>query len=364
MQRAQLPPTPGSGYPNSLSPSADLVLGTLLILLAIGLTGCGHESPDRAALTFEVPPDSLSLPVEERSVGMLRYDADGRADTLYLQVDQAHTWRIAIDDILADIDHPADSLLLRMFVTGSDRDGGSYKEDIIRTLALSDLFDEEVVLTYNQPWPVKEAYPLRFEVDMSNQKVLGFFKPDEGDHVTVTGSWCGWCRQGVKLQQGDEGTWKAEVEVRVRPGSEVRWRYGIETERQAFLPNEGLEKKMRRLMLPEVPQARHELPTAWFNDQKRVVRVRAEAEPEVAGSLDPEVHLFYDGATNPARIEPMMPVSDANWEMAFMVPEETGRLRWRVLSAAQRQLLAEGEESELQDQGHVIRVNLDPVQSL
>ena len=162
--------------------------------MAIGLTGCGHDEPDRPGLSFELPPDSLSLPVENRSVGILRYDADGRTDTLYLQSAAAeHTWRITMQELLAGIDYPADSLSLRMFVAGRDSDEGACKEDMIRTLAVADLFDEEITLTYNQPWPLKKAYPLRFEVDMNNQKVLGFFKPEEGDEVTVTGSWCGWC---------------------------------------------------------------------------------------------------------------------------------------------------------------------------
>ena len=89
----------------------------LMLWTLIALSGCGHEEPDRPGLTFQVPPDSLSLPADERSVGMFRYDAGGRTDTLYLQAEAAHTWRIAVDELLAEIDYPVDSLSLRMFVS-------------------------------------------------------------------------------------------------------------------------------------------------------------------------------------------------------------------------------------------------------
>jgi hypothetical protein len=57
-----------------------------------------------------------------------------------------------------------------------------------------------------------------FRVNMSNQQVLGFFEPDQGDRVFVTGPWYGWPELGRELNpvSGDKGmgVWELETEVR------------------------------------------------------------------------------------------------------------------------------------------------------
>ena len=208
---------------------------------------CTMSEPQTATITVKYGDGYYSKSGSEAFTMGALHDTGIGLDTLWLRPDVPGTWKLSVNELTRGLHRPSDTLQFRFFLADavSDRIVGSFlkKEKELRSVALSDLLDENIVMEFGQPWQLKAVYPLRFEVNMSNQQVLGFFNPEEGDHVTVTGSWCGWCRPGVNLQEGDKGTWKADAEVRVRPGSEVQWWFAIETGRQAYLPNEGLERK-------------------------------------------------------------------------------------------------------------------------
>lgn len=104
-------------------------------------------------------------------------------------------------------------------------------------------------------------------------------------------------------------------------------------------------EKTRRLSLPEVPPDRHELPLAWFNDQKRVVRFiafrddaaysgQAEMAPvreDNPGGDEPiYLQLWFDGQSTPARTEEMMQTGSQTWESVFMIPNGIAEIGYHM----------------------------------
>ncbi len=68
-----------------------------------------------------------------------------------------------------------------------------------RKIMLSDLEVIAPEFIYNRPWKQWPDHQVTFTVDMRNQELIGFFQPDKGDQVVVSGSFTVWSPGGIPL---------------------------------------------------------------------------------------------------------------------------------------------------------------------
>jgi hypothetical protein len=332
------------------------IFGWLWIMTLV--FSCTMSEPQTATITVKYGDDYYSRSGSEAFTLGALHDTGIGLDTLWLRPDAPGTWKLSVNELTRGLHRPSDTLHFRFFLAdeASDRKTGSLlkKEKEMRSVSLSDLLDENVVMEFGQPWQPGQLYKVTFQVDMNNQKVLGFFRPDEGDRVAVSGSWCGWCRPGVILEPSGNGIWQNTVRFSAKPGNAEQYRFSIQTERDVIMPAGGVETVRRQIKLTENPEEvssdhpqEFHAGLAFYNNQRRVVRFIAESDGVdikeshggqnvMQNKADYYVHIWYENLPAPERSEPMMRVSDQRWEMVFMVPPGVDTLGWAVTNGQAR----------------------------
>lgn len=322
-----------------------------------GLAGCTPEQQSLPVITLQLN-DTNAYDYQHSEAFLLLHHSSSM-DTLRMSRNAGMEWNLPVSQLTEEFERPVDSLHFHFELY--DNNGTLLKrEDKLRRKALNELLDEQPVITFDEPWLPGERYRLHVAVDMRAQKTLGLFRPEDGDQVVVTGSWCDWCDKSAVLTPSghEEGIWQGEVEVRGTPGSTVQWRFGIDAGRA--LPGGGYETQTVRET--ELPQAGGDAPEklvsgpVWFDDRKRVMRFIVETE---TGGHQPVLHLYYDDAAEPERSEPLMKVDSDKWEMAFSVPDYVDKVRWNVFCDKTNRIISTDYMKDLSDKGHKVFIEMD-----
>jgi hypothetical protein len=191
------------------------------------------------------------------------------------------------------------------------------------------------VFTYNEEFDEREKFDVTFRVGMNNQKVLGFFHPELGDEIVVSGNFCKWSLKGVSMkdEQGD-GVYSVTFPVKQNPKKPLDYRFRMIPKRKVILPDAGWESVPNRQWALTTPQV--EIPYAEFNDVRRILRFTINTQPwEQAGKFHPskgdivQVRLLLDGKESLS--EALFQIKDHTYETALIIPLTVKDVRWQVV---------------------------------
>ena len=193
-----------------------------------------------------------------------------------------------------------------------------------RKMTLSDLEVKSPEIVYNQPWKQWPDHQVTFTVDMRNQEVLGFFKPDKGDQVVVSGSFTGWSLGGVPLiDENGSGIYRVTILVSADPGQPVAYKFRMIPAARKALPDHGWESIDNR----QIGHLRSDTVLAYtaFNNLRRAARFIIKADEWTKnGTFHPmkgdilQIKVRFDGRTHLSN--PLMKVHSGSWETAMAIP--------------------------------------------
>jgi hypothetical protein len=204
-----------------------------------------------------------------------------------------------------------------------------------RKMTWAYLEKKKPVFTYNEEFDEREKFDVTFRVGMNNQKVLGFFHPELGDEVIVSGSFCKWSSKGVlmKDEHGD-GIYTVTLPVKQKPQKPIEYRYRIVAKRKMIMPNSGwetIDNRQWKLSSPAV-----EIPYAEFNDVRRVVRFTFDTQTwEKSGAFKPkygdvlQVRLLLDGKESLS--DALFQINDHTFETALIIPLTVKDVQWQAV---------------------------------
>lgn len=176
-----------------------------------------------------------------------------------------------------------------------------------------------------------------FRVNMSNQKVLGYFKPEMGDKVAVTGSFNSWS-EGIVLKQQDSLVYGLAFPVKVRKHESLVYKYILipdaERKEEFIMPNSGWEFTDNRLY-------REGSVTDYFNDQKRVLRVFITKDwiaKKANLKQDDVLHLKLMWNGSHSRNYRLEPNGKGAYETAIQIPESAADVGAKIIVNYEQEL--------------------------
>jgi len=220
-----------------------------------------------------------------------------------------------------------------------------------RKIAKSNLLKNQYsVFRYNELWEPDSTYEVTFTVGMSNQIVLGFFRPEEGDQVVVSGDFLKWNEDGILLsdQDGDE-IYSVSVPVKMSEDNPLEYKFRMvskqsrpvlnsgweTTENRKFYYSEYLKNGSELTNSEDNTVAEIELPYADFSEQSRIARfIINTTEFEKVGKFAPlkgdflQIKLEMDGKETLS--DPLINVGKKKWETALIIPLTVRIIKWSI----------------------------------
>lgn len=198
-----------------------------------------------------------------------------------------------------------------------------------RKYMIGEVLIEKPTLLYNDINQVEEKRNVTFTVGMSNQKVLGFFEPDSGDIVVVTGSFLDWDPIGIPLERTSRrNVYSVTVPV---PNDQLEYKFRILSKRKVILPVKGWENSNNRIL----PINQDRVSFVEFNDVSRVARFQIDASkiikdkkfnPELGEKL--QIGLLLDG--NEILSSYLYNSEGTMYETSVIIPETVLSISWRL----------------------------------
>lgn len=211
-----------------------------------------------------------------------------------------------------------------------------------RKIALSDLEVKTPEFVYNRPWKQWPDHQVTFTVDMRNQEVLGFFQPDKGDQVVVSGSFTGWSPGGIPLiDKSGDGVYRTTVPVSADPNQPVSYKFRMVPANHKILPDHGWESKANR----QIGHLRSDTVLTYtaFNNLRRVARFIIKADVWTkSGIFHPlkgdilQIKIRFDGHTHLSN--PLIKVHSGSWETAMAIPLNSQETEWQVVENMNKSL--------------------------
>jgi hypothetical protein len=265
-----------------------------------------------------------------------------RADTLFL-TDENGDWIFSIP--VADVANKEDTLQFKFKIQSGEKRiaANSGWEGISnRKIAVSDLIKDTPVFVYNEVYDKKETIEITFTVGTSNQQLLGFFYPQAGDRMVVSGSFCGWEEDGILLSDDDgDKIYSAAIPIRHSWGEPIQYKFKIIPNRKTVLLNQGWENLQHREFIPAQNNTR--APYAEFDNTRRAVRFIINAERYIkSGLFKPlkgdilQINLFLDDKEKLSN--PLIQISQYIWEASLIIPMTVKTVKWRVVKNQESEL--------------------------
>jgi hypothetical protein len=234
---------------------------------------------------------------------------------------------------------PTDDTLEFKFVVhagdGREVDHQGWEATNNRQMTLADIKKKKPLFIFNEEYEEKETFEATITVGMNNQKVLGFFRPEEGDEVIVSGSFCGWSSKGIPMKDEDgTGIYSVTLPVKINPKELVEYKFRIMTKRKALIPNKGWETQVNRQW--KLTSSMTEFPYAEFNDIRRVARFVINTEQwEQEGKFKPkkgdilQIKILLDGKESLS--DALFQVKDHVYETALVIPLTAKEVQWQAV---------------------------------
>lgn len=211
-----------------------------------------------------------------------------------------------------------------------------------RSVSLSEIIKEQPVFIFNEIYDHKESVELTFTVGTSNQQILGFFCPEEGDRMVVSGSFCNWNEEGIlMLDEHKDKIYSITVPVRIVCNKSIQYKYKILTNRNVLLPNQGWEELQHREFLPD--KYNFIAPYAEFSNIQRVGRfiinmkklINSDQFNSMKGDIL-QLKLFLDDKESFSN--PFTQISSDIWEISLTFPLTVKTIKWQLLKNQKNEL--------------------------
>lgn len=203
---------------------------------------------------------------------------------------------------------------------GRDLPNTGWENITNRRLSRLDLANHQPVHVFDTPWGPEKRSDVTFTVNLSNQVVLGYFNPENGDRVRLTGSFFDW-EDGVDLTLIDTlHTYSVTLPLTYPAGVPLQYRYQIlRVDSLLIDPWKGWEKIGERSRAPELVR------TDFYNNQSHVLRfiVTIPGRSDIAEPMT--IELEHKGKT--MQTDPLMRVGPGVYETALMLGGD-GNVRW------------------------------------
>lgn len=228
---------------------------------------------------------------------------------------------------------------------GRDLPNSGWENIPNRRLTRKDLANYQPVHVFDTPWGPEKRGDVTFTVNLSNQVVLGYFDPANGDRVRLTGSFFDW-EDGVDLTLIDTlHTYSVTLPLTYPAGVPLQYRYQIlRVDSTLIDPWKGWEKTGERSRDPEL------LRTDFFNHQSHVLRFIVTISDRRDVSEPMTIELEHNGKT--LQTDPLMRVGPGVYETAVMLGGE-GEVRWR-LKQSSRNVLSDMKHITLNKFGGIV----------
>ena len=253
----------------------------------------------------------------------------------HLLADDEGDWiyTININELPIDLDEE----LSFKFVVSSEKENKltnmGWERITNRSITADEIKKEQPVFIFNEPWSPLVADTLSFRVNMSNQNVLGFFKPEMGDKVAVSGSFNDWDKTGIQLEStSDLLVYELTLPVEVRKHEPLIYKYqiisGVNREEELVMTNQGREFTDNRLYSENNS-------SDYFNNQKRVLRVVLTEEwleqQNYSLKQDDVLHLKLMWNGNQSQNYRLEPDAKGAYETALQIPESAADVKGAVI---------------------------------
>lgn len=314
----------------------------ILITGVMWLTGCRSNS-DTLLLRVDMAgerDEGRFTPSSGDRLSLAADFTDWEAGELFLE-DENGDW-IYTTTLPANVFANSDTLFFKFVVVNEgNRDLPNSGWEVIpnRQVTRQVLEQEQPVFVFNEAWSPLVEKELSFRVNMANQQVLGFFDPEAGDQVAVTGSFLKTDpaksdreEEGIELTPAETPlVYQVRFPVEVREQEPVLYQYriipGEERKEAAILPNRGLETSGPR-------RYREEPTTDYFNDQTRILLVEVSGEwlaQRTQLSPDDVLHLKLSWNGTQSRNYRLEANGNGSFETAVQVPESAADLEGEVM---------------------------------
>ena len=318
----------------------DVVTFVLILLVGLWLNSCSTKEE-----SFDVSVDlageigsGLFSPEDGDSIFIAGNFNEWSTSKNPLRI-SGKTWVYGVNvNELVDIENsganPADTLEFKFYIKSNNPSkllNAGWESIENRKHVIGDLIIEKPVLLFNDIHPVEEKKEVTFTVGMSNQKVLGFFEPDSGDIVMVTGSFIDWNPLGIPLQKArGQEVYSATIPI---SGEIMEYKFRILSKRPNYHPAQGWEQVQNRVLNTN---RRSKTGFKFFDDISRVVRFQIDAVELISkGDFNPDIgdqlqiKMEIDGRESLS--EYLYQVDEFVYEAAVIVPENAISVRWKVV---------------------------------
>jgi hypothetical protein len=261
---------------------------------------------------------------------------DWKTDSLFLEDDE-EDWIFSIQIPASDI--APDTIQFKFkLTTAKNRPVSNFGWESInnRIVDVSLLEENMRIYTFNQVYDSRSAVDIEFTVGMSNQMILGFFHPEMGDHIVVSGSFCDWSEDGFPLDDEDEDSiYTVLLPIKHTIGNPIRYKFKILSNRNVILPNSGWENLQYRVFTPG--EEYFVAPYASFSDIRRVGRFVIDMGHFIADhKFRPlkgdvlQIITYLDGKSSLSN--PLTQVSKNIWEISMVFPMTARRIEWQLVN--------------------------------
>jgi hypothetical protein len=279
-------------------------------------------------------------------------------DTLAL-MDPKGDWqyRAPLSEVIRNANRPLmaeDTLSFFFAIAGSD--GLRAEETEVRRVTWGALTGSAPLFRFGDAFGRSARATVRFVVDMNNQEVLGFFRPEAGDHVVVSGNFNDWTPEGLPLADLGRGIYGASLPVSFDPSRPLEYRFRIRPgNRRAVLVNEGWEIVSPRRI--SVRGSSADAPLASFSDLRRIVRLSVSTANLASQVFDPDrdilqARFYFDDET--VLSDALFELRRGHYETALAVPLTVERIAWQLVTDVGRRVLSDIEPLDVGPQGMVL----------
>jgi hypothetical protein len=220
----------------------------------------------------------------------------------------------------------------------------SIKEKIsIRKIVLANLMENKPTFIFNQETDQPTIAKIIFTVGTANQQVLGFFNPQKGDEVVVSGDFCNWNSDGITMLDTDnDSIYKITIPIKYSSGRSILYKYRLKSQ-NTVIPNNGWESVNNRMLLIQGDSAA--TPFIEFNNMHRVLRFiintaswgkKQKFQPRKNDIL--QIKLITDEKMTLSN--PLMKVNRFTYETAIVVPANIKKVEWQLILNKNQSLTA------------------------
>ncbi|HQE96095.1 MAG TPA: hypothetical protein PLW05_09285 [Candidatus Marinimicrobia bacterium] len=327
----------------------EMLFFLFLLLAMIVVSSCNNTGGQRHFIRLDLSKEHDTgrfLPEKGDKVFINLDFANGEKSVLPLE-DSDGDWiyQILLNDIFKQSNEPVDTLKFVFFIKAGDHrylPNGGEESIPMRVILLNDIYDKKPVFIFNETFDDRKEAEVTFTVGVANQKVLGFFKPEEGDILVVSGDFTKWDDRGIPMKGNyNNEIYSVTIPIKYSPDRAVEYRFKILPKRHVILPNDGWESGRRRNL--EINKEVVRVPYTEFNDLRRVARFIIDTKLlERSKKFNPlesdilQIELMLDG--HESLSDALVFIEEYQYETAVVIPLTVKNIKWRLIKNIKEEL--------------------------